>query len=39
MNIYDETQDEKFFPPELLSRMVGAGDIGRKSGRGFYQYN
>lgn len=37
-NIYDETQDEKFFPPELLSRMVSAGDIGRKSGRGFYQY-
>ena len=38
MNIYDETQDEKFFPPELLSRMVTAGDIGRKSGRGFYEY-
>jgi 3-hydroxybutyryl-CoA dehydrogenase len=38
MNIYDETQDEKFFPPELLSRMVSAGDIGRKSGRGFYEY-
>jgi 3-hydroxybutyryl-CoA dehydrogenase len=38
MNIYDETQDEKFFPPELLSRMVSAGDIGRKSGRGFYDY-
>jgi len=38
MNIYDETQDEKFFPPELLSRMVIAGDIGRKSGRGFYEY-
>ncbi len=39
MNIYDETQDEKFFPPELLSRMVSAGDIGRKSGRGFYEYS
>jgi 3-hydroxybutyryl-CoA dehydrogenase len=39
MNIYDETQDEKFFPPELLSRMVSAGDIGRKSGQGFYQYD
>jgi 3-hydroxybutyryl-CoA dehydrogenase len=38
MNIYDETQDEKFFPPELLSRMVSAGDIGRKAGRGFYDY-
>jgi 3-hydroxybutyryl-CoA dehydrogenase len=38
-NIYDETQDEKFAPPELLNRMVTAGDLGRKSGRGFYPYD
>jgi 3-hydroxybutyryl-CoA dehydrogenase len=38
-NIYDETQDEKFAPPELLNRMVSAGDLGRKSGRGFYTYD
>ncbi|PZM97638.1 MAG: 3-hydroxybutyryl-CoA dehydrogenase [Actinobacteria bacterium] len=38
MNIYTETADEKFFPPELLRRMVAAGDLGRKSGRGFYTY-
>ncbi|GAB3591341.1 3-hydroxyacyl-CoA dehydrogenase family protein [Angustibacter peucedani] len=37
-NIYTETQDEKFNPPETLNRMVTAGDIGRKSGRGFYSY-
>src|SRR5256886_4652607 len=37
-NIYDETADEKFFPPELLQRMVAAGDLGRKTGRGFYTY-
>ena len=37
-NIYTETQDEKFAPPETLNRMVTAGDIGRKSGRGFYSY-
>ncbi|MGN6299825.1 MAG: 3-hydroxyacyl-CoA dehydrogenase family protein [Angustibacter sp.] len=37
-NIYTETQDEKFNPPETLNRMVTAGDIGRKSGRGFYEY-
>jgi 3-hydroxybutyryl-CoA dehydrogenase len=37
-NIYTETQDEKFAPPELLTRMVAAGDLGRKSGRGFYDY-
>ncbi|MEV8589486.1 MULTISPECIES: 3-hydroxyacyl-CoA dehydrogenase family protein [unclassified Streptomyces] len=37
-NIYTESQDEKFAPPELMRRMVDAGDIGRKSGQGFYKY-
>jgi 3-hydroxybutyryl-CoA dehydrogenase len=37
-NIYADTADEKFFPPELLSRMVSAGDLGRKTGQGFYTY-
>ncbi|MDQ7905607.1 3-hydroxyacyl-CoA dehydrogenase family protein [Phytohabitans sp. ZYX-F-186] len=37
-NIYTDTADEKFFPPELLQRMVTAGDLGRKSGKGFYDY-
>ncbi|MGP3980968.1 3-hydroxyacyl-CoA dehydrogenase family protein [Streptomyces sp. KR80] len=37
-NIYTETQDEKFAPPEGMRRMVDAGDIGRKSGQGFYKY-
>ncbi|MFI7605735.1 3-hydroxyacyl-CoA dehydrogenase family protein [Micromonospora sp. NPDC049366] len=37
-NIYTDTADEKFFPPELLQRMVTAGDLGRKSGKGFYTY-
>ena len=35
-NIYADTGDPKFFPPETLTRMVAAGDLGRKSGRGFY---
>ncbi|MCI0689405.1 MAG: 3-hydroxyacyl-CoA dehydrogenase family protein [Sporichthyaceae bacterium] len=39
LNIYEETADEKFFPPELLSRMVAAGALGRKSGHGFYDYD
>ena len=38
-NIYADTQDEAFYPPELLQRMVVAGDLGRKSGRGFYDHS
>jgi len=37
-NIYADTRDPKFAPPELLSRMVIAGDLGRKTGQGFYRY-
>ncbi|SDJ30005.1 3-hydroxyacyl-CoA dehydrogenase [Frankineae bacterium MT45] len=37
-NIYADTKDSKFAAPELLQRMVIAGDLGRKSGKGFYQH-
>ncbi|MGW1075223.1 3-hydroxyacyl-CoA dehydrogenase family protein [Streptomyces sp. NPDC002537] len=37
-NIYAECRDEKFAPPEIMRRMVDAGDLGRKSGQGFYQH-
>jgi 3-hydroxybutyryl-CoA dehydrogenase len=37
-NIWTETRDPKFAPPELMNRMVAAGDLGRKSGRGFHRY-
>ncbi|MDJ1135188.1 3-hydroxyacyl-CoA dehydrogenase family protein [Streptomyces iconiensis] len=37
-NIYAESQDGKFAPPELMRRMVDAGDLGRKSGQGFYEH-
>jgi 3-hydroxybutyryl-CoA dehydrogenase len=37
-NIYTDTQDAKFAAPGLLQRMVAAGDLGRKTGRGFYAY-
>jgi 3-hydroxybutyryl-CoA dehydrogenase len=37
-NIYADTRDPKFAPPELLSRMVIAGALGRKTGQGFYSY-
>ncbi|HLU45440.1 MAG TPA: 3-hydroxyacyl-CoA dehydrogenase family protein [Natronosporangium sp.] len=38
-NIWTDTGDPKFFPPELMQRMVAAGELGRKSGRGFYSYD
>jgi 3-hydroxybutyryl-CoA dehydrogenase len=38
-NIWTDTRDPKFAPPELLQRMVAAGELGRKTGRGFYQYD
>jgi 3-hydroxybutyryl-CoA dehydrogenase len=36
--LYEEFRDPKFAPPPLLRRMVTAGQLGRKSGRGFYEY-
>jgi len=37
-NIYASTRDPKFAPPELLARMFAAGELGRKTGKGFYEY-
>lgn len=37
-NIYADSRDPKFVPPESLLRMVAAGHLGRKSGQGFYSY-
>jgi len=39
MNVlYDGFGDSKYRPCPLLRRMVDAGYLGRKSGRGFYEY-
>jgi 3-hydroxybutyryl-CoA dehydrogenase len=37
-SLYEEFKEPLYAPPPLLSRMVEAGLLGRKSGRGFYSY-
>jgi 3-hydroxybutyryl-CoA dehydrogenase len=36
--VYDEYKEPLYAPPPLLRRMVNSGMLGRKSGRGFYNY-
>ena len=36
--MYDEYKDARYAAPPLLRRMVLAGHLGRKSGKGFYDY-
>jgi 3-hydroxybutyryl-CoA dehydrogenase len=38
-SLYDEFREPHYSPPPLLSRMVEAGLLGRKSGRGFHVYD
>ena len=38
-SLYEEFKEPLYAPPPLLSRMVEAGLLGRKSGRGFYTYD
>ncbi|GED96113.1 3-hydroxybutyryl-CoA dehydrogenase [Gordonia crocea] len=37
-SLFDEFGDPHYAPPVLLRRMVDAGYLGRKTGRGFYEY-
>jgi 3-hydroxybutyryl-CoA dehydrogenase len=37
-SLYDEFKQAEYASPALLRRMVAAGRLGRKSGRGFYDY-
>ncbi len=37
-SLYEEFKEPLYAPPPLLARMVEAGLLGRKSGRGFYGY-
>ncbi len=38
-SLYEEFREPTYAPPPLLTRMVQAGMLGRKSGRGFYDYS
>ncbi|MGI5447626.1 3-hydroxybutyryl-CoA dehydrogenase [Streptomyces sp. CA-243310] len=38
-SLYDEFKEPLYAPPPLLQRMVQAGLLGRKSGRGFHLYD
>lgn len=37
--MYEQLRDPRFYPPAMVDRMVAAGDLGRKTGRGFYEYD
>ena len=37
-SLYEEFKEPLYAPPPLLARMVDAGLLGRKTGRGFYDY-
>ena len=36
--MFEEYREKRFAPPPLLKQMVTAGRLGKKSGRGFYDY-
>ncbi len=38
-SLYEEFKRDEYAPPPLLKRMVVSGHFGRKSGRGFYDYD
>lgn len=37
--LYEETKDPRWYPPMILRRKVAAGHLGRKAGRGWYEYD
>ncbi len=39
MAIYEKSQDERYYPPQLLRRKVKIGELGRKTNCGWYKYD
>jgi 3-hydroxybutyryl-CoA dehydrogenase len=37
-SLYEEFKRDEYAPPPLMKRMVVSGHLGRKAGRGFYEY-
>jgi 3-hydroxybutyryl-CoA dehydrogenase len=37
-SLYEEFKRDEYAPPPLMKRMVATGRLGRKTGRGFYEY-
>ena len=37
--MFEETRDQRYAPAPLLRRLVWAGQLGRKTGRGYYRYD
>ena len=38
VSLYEEFKQAEYAPPPLMKRMIAAGRLGRKSGKGFYDY-
>ena len=38
VSLYEEFKRPEYAPPPLMKRMIAAGRLGRKSGKGFYDY-
>ena len=39
LSIYKESREDQYYPPQFLRRKVRAGNLGRKTGKGWYSYD